>query len=574
MIEHTCDDAVALDIAPIFDDAVYVSEALGLSATQNEDDLDAQLALLAMESGVHDPYRFLSPPPTHHGSRALSTVTVDSDHRSSISMRSQESQSTGFTSAPSRASGDHAHANASDRPPAASSPRKTARASVSADVPSPSTTTPAQSEPRRSTSTLSVKNSPPSSSSSLQQAPPRRKRAAGLFAMFRRESSACTSRAHHGHHSRSRDTDLACGHALTPSDLRVHIQDALKSGALAAPNCCGRALPRGLLESVLTQQEKDLVLKLASLSSPEYESIPDSGYSENGGSSVDLPQSSNNSPLPTMILDLQKEPVRRTRHQAINVNLVLANEAFTSFKAQQKEQFERISAFECNQRKALHAYQRWSLTRLARQHKASREEHEEQHLEDLETLEEKQISTEHDLRMSQEQETKNIATALKFMEGYCLDTNAENPEHARTVTEDDFKKLDQQRLLQQNLPQKHQNAINVLRAKQERETKRRLEKQEEELEQMDVNYEKEITAAENEHKKQAEELEQTIGRRRRRLLQRWELKFEMWRQDWEEQHNTTLTAPMEHEPWPARKADHANIIADTSSLAPYIRATA
>jgi hypothetical protein len=56
------DHAVAPSTAPIFDDAVYLSEALGLPVNQNEDDVDAELALLARESGIHDPYRFIAPP--------------------------------------------------------------------------------------------------------------------------------------------------------------------------------------------------------------------------------------------------------------------------------------------------------------------------------------------------------------------------------------------------------------------------------------------------------------------------------------------------------------------------------
>jgi hypothetical protein len=161
------------------------------------------------------------------------------------------------------------------------------------------------------------------------------------------------------------------------------------------------------------------------------------------------------------------------------------------------------------------------------------------------------------------------------MERYCLGTNADEPENARTVTEEDFKKLDRQRLLQKNAPRKHENAINVLRAKQEREMKRKVEQQGAELAQMGMDHEKEIIAKEAAHKKELEKLDAIIEARRKRLLQRWDLKFEMWRRDWEEQHHTTLkNAKLEHEDWPSRKADHAIVIAASSSLAPYVKSTA
>jgi hypothetical protein len=188
-------------------------------------------------------------------------------------------------------------------------------------------------------------------------------------------------------------------------------------------------------------------------------------------------------------------------------------------------------------------------------------------------LEERQLLAEHDLLKAHAQETQNVATALKYIEAYCLGTKNDQ-EHAHTVTEEDFKKLDRQRLIQRDLPRKHTSAINVLRARQELDTERRLEAQEAELEQMDADYEKERAANEAEYTKELEKLEAIIEARRKRLLQRWDLKFEMWRRDWEEQHNTTLNAKLEHEDWPARKADHAITVPESSCLARYVKAEA
>jgi ATP-dependent Clp protease ATP-binding subunit ClpA len=142
------------------------------------------------------------------------------------------------------------------------------------------------------------------------------------------------------------------------------------------------------------------------------------------------------------------------------------------------------------------------------------------------------------------------------------------------VSEEDFKKLDRQRLIQQDLPRKHASAINVLRARQEVDTQRRLEAQEAELQQLDADHEKKKIEKEAEYQKELERLDAIIEVRRKRLLQRWDLKFEMWRRDWEAQHNTTLTAELEHEDWPSRKADHVISIPEASSLAQYVKAAA
>ncbi|KAF1945082.1 hypothetical protein EJ02DRAFT_478066 [Clathrospora elynae] len=565
MLDQIWDNTVALSTAPIFDDAVYLFEALGLPADQSEDDLDAELALLARESGIHDPYRFVSPPKSI--SRAISTMTLDSDHRSSRSIHSQETQSTSVTSAPSRTSRDHLHVT--DRSPPQRAPPKPARATETvenygrvAERPTSGTRS------RQSSSTLSVVPSAHSSSASSKHAPARRRRGSALFSMFRKDSRYA-SRLWRD----SRGTRLGCGHSLSTYAIREHIQEALQRGGQAVPSCCGKALPRSVLESVTTKEETELVLE-GHRSQFDVSTMRDSGYMSSPTSPIGSPRSFRSTPSPGRLSTLPSIPSRRTRHEPISIDSALANEAFKSFKTPQKEQFERISTFECNQRKALSAHHQSSMKWLVAQHETNRDKRKEQHIDDAEQLEERQLMAEDDLLKAQALETQNVATALKWIEAYCLGTNADQLEHARTLTEKDFKKLDQQRMTQQYLPRRHENAINVLRARQEIQTKRKLEKQEADLEQLDAEHEKEKVAKQAEYLKELDRLEAVIEARRKRLLQRWDLKLEMWRRDWEEQHSTTLNAKLEHEDWPPRKADHAITISYSSSLASYVKATA
>lgn len=195
-------------------------------------------------------------------------------------------------------------------------------------------------------------------------------------------------------------------------------------------------------------------------------------------------------------------------------------------------------------------------------------------MQDLERQEEAQIVAEHDLRQAHEVETQNVATALKHMEAYCLGSGLEHPDNPHVVTEEDFKKLDRQRMVQQGLPRKHENAINVLRAKQERDIKRKLEKQREELGLLDAAHDGERASEEIEHASEMSRLETLIEERRKRLMQRWDLKFEMWRRDWEQQHGTPVTLRLEHETWPLRATKTMTPIPETSSLAPYVQAMA
>ncbi|CAN9241285.1 unnamed protein product [Alternaria alternata] len=569
MPDRIWDETAALGTAPIFDDAVYLSEALGLPMNQNEDHLDAELALLARESGIPDPYRFVPPPKTI--SRAISTMTLDSDQRSSRSIHSQETQSTSFTSAPSRTSRDHLFS--SDGSTTKRVPATLPQPTCIVENPKTVAERPECDFKSRQSSTLSIAPSVVSSSTSSRQAHSRKKRSSAIFSMFRRDSgSTCTTSAsHHGHHSKPRGAKLACGHTLSDYDIRAHIQEASKRGSHVAPECCGSVIPRSVLEIVQTKEEtKPAMDHAVDLSDSAFR---DSGYCEIAISTADPPHPTKNLPRSEKPSALAQVPTRRSRHEAINIDSALANEAFKSFRTQQKEQFERVSSFECNQRKALSTYHRCSMVLLEAQYRIKREERVEKHNEDLELLEERQLLAEHDLLKAQSQETQNVATALKYIEAYCLGTRNDE-ERAHTVSEEDFKKLDRQRMIQQDLPRKHASAINVLRARQELDTKRRIETQEAELQQLLVDHENEKVRKEAEYQKELERLDAVIEVRRKRLLQRWDLKFEMWRRDWEAQHNTTLTAELEHEDWPSRKADHAISIPEASSLARYVKATA
>lgn len=170
----------ALVTMHIFDDAAYLRDALALPVNQSEDDVDVQLVMLARDSGIEDPYRFLCP--VRHISRALSTTTIGSAHSSLLSVHSHQTQSTGFTD-PSRTSREQPHVKR--QPPQQATPA-VARASIA--VESPVDYFPANFEQRRSTASgLSTAPSMSSSASSLQKTSTRRKRASFL-SMFRRNS--------------------------------------------------------------------------------------------------------------------------------------------------------------------------------------------------------------------------------------------------------------------------------------------------------------------------------------------------------------------------------------------------
>ncbi|KAF2795512.1 hypothetical protein K505DRAFT_273099 [Melanomma pulvis-pyrius CBS 109.77] len=567
MSEPGGDYLADLSTAPIFHDAIYLSEALGLPEGQDEDSVDAHLAMSARESGIEDPYRLLCPD-LHDISTSLSTMTVASDLRSSMSIHSRETQSTGITSHPSRTSKDNGYMESTlilrTLPPP--SPMRGSTSFECYDTVLDRFRPSARHRPSSSTYSASRANSALSSAPSALPKPiPRKhKRASSLFSMFRKDSGACPSRSHQGHYVNPLSPKLDCGHSLSKYAIRVHIQEALESTEHIAPSCCGTLLPRSMLETVLSKEEADVVMAVP-VELPPFSSQRDSGYGEDGISSVDLPH----------VLDIRSHPIgsfitapdtssRDIGHEdEQNLNLALANEAFISLRAQQKEQFERVSSFEANQRKALSAYHQWTLKRLSTKLEKSQAEKTKQHALELERLDESQIVAEHDLRKSHAQETQNVATALKYMEAYCSGASLTNSDIAHTITEDDRKKLARQHVIQEKLPGKHESAINVLRARQEKDGKTKVQKQQAELQQLGTDYESGKREEELRFMKDTSRLDALIEARRGRLIHRWDLKFEMWRRDWESQHSTSLNGRLPHGEWP--ESTHVEGPLDTSS---------
>lgn len=186
MLDRGGDCFADLTIAPIFEESLYLSEALLLPVNENEDDLDAQLAVCARESGIEDPYRYLCPD-AHDISTSMSTMSLQSEHRSSMSIHSRETQSTGFTSQPSRTSRDNTFVEQSQ---VLRTPPPLARASLSLDhYDSVMHRFRPGVRHRHSSSTYSAANSVLSSASSARKPAVRKhKRGSGLFSMFRKDS--------------------------------------------------------------------------------------------------------------------------------------------------------------------------------------------------------------------------------------------------------------------------------------------------------------------------------------------------------------------------------------------------
>ncbi|OCL07209.1 hypothetical protein AOQ84DRAFT_62801 [Glonium stellatum] len=557
MPSSAADDLADLSSSLLFDDAVYRREALGLPVEQTEDELDERIAIEARESGIEDPYRCFTPE-LHDLSTAISTLTVSSAYRSSMSIHSRESHSTGFTSDPSRTSKDQ-HLDS----PSASRSHQLPRTSLSLENYDSllERFRPSMRHSRSSSTASTAGSASLFSTSKKPGASVKRKRGPSLLSMFRREPHNCTSRVRHGHHVNPFTPRLECGHTLTKYATRIHVQEAIESGGRLLPNCCGRPLPRFVLEAVMTKEEMDDFLALFT-QYPDLEYATGVRYSHDGVIEISPPAGCQS--LCDVAPELACASAETTLECDEQLKAAMADEAFRALHAQREEQFQRIVEFESKQRQAISAYHEKVRRRLSSQVARNKAERAKEHAQALEQLEEAQVAAELDLRKAHVQERQNVATALKHMEAYCNGLTTSGMESKHTVSEDDKKKLKRQHALQDNLPHKHDSAINVLRAKQEKDVKVRMHKQNAELVQMDHEFEKENRLLEMHFLKESSRLEALMESRRRRAVARWTLRTETWRKDFENQHDTILPGRLPHLDWPDPPQEPK--LADASSM--------
>lgn len=150
-------------------------------------------------------------------------------------------------------------------------------------------------------------------------------------------------------------------HSLSKYALRMRAKGSVNHDAAESP-------PQPVLATILAHEHEGNPTN-GIVASPDTESLRDSGYSEDGMSTVDLSHALDERTDPrTASPPTQHGPEPEHEH---GLNNALANEAFKSIKAEQEQQFQRIALFESNQRKALASFHALALKRLSARLEAS-----------------------------------------------------------------------------------------------------------------------------------------------------------------------------------------------------------
>ncbi|GAM90351.1 hypothetical protein ANO11243_083940 [Dothideomycetidae sp. 11243] len=114
------------------------------------------------------------------------------------------------------------------------------------------------------------------------------------------------------------------------------------------------------------------------------------------------------------------------------------------------------------------------------------------HAATLSRVEDLHIAAESNLRTTQASEIRNTATALRHMEAYCRGESTNGAPHHRTVSDQDRNELVKMRRLRDNMGNRHQSAVNVLRGEQSVRLSARMQRHEKVLEQLETGHQQSL----------------------------------------------------------------------------------
>ncbi|KXT13598.1 hypothetical protein AC579_8498 [Pseudocercospora musae] len=559
-------------------DLSYLLEVLNIADGETEDQLDERLRTEAKELGVDVESQYVS------DQQHCRTPWAEPCRRSE-SVDSHTSRSTGMTSTFSDLSKDHGRIPAERRRSRASLSFRDYDAFMSRGVPkgrhsmcfSPPST------PSHSTFSLPL-SSPPSPTSSPKKHF-RRIRGLSMLRLHRSDSAqslaeGCPHCPRDFQSSRRAVHQLPCGHRVCTQALRNTVKAATESAKGAVPSCCGRPIPGGLVEHVMTQEEQNALLEkleqwdeaislTPSISSSRRELRRDSHRHGRPGVLTSLSRTgSEESRLDQLSLEARKELER-----------FMEREDYQLLRTGQAEQRDRFLTWADKQRAEAQARHEQLRDGKKSEHEAAVEDMQERHASAVAEAEDKQVKAESEMRECHVKERQDTATALKHMEAFCRGTYSNREPHHRTITEQDRGELDKARWAWAQMDAKHASAINVLRGEQARRLRLRAQRQERELHELRRQQRREELEQERRFTSHVTALDKSNAEKRVKITWRWDLQMTILAKKMEAETGDTLAASLPTAEWkstspsPSRATTPALSIPDSKTHRLYTTAT-
>ncbi|MCJ1396254.1 hypothetical protein MMC18_009143 [Xylographa bjoerkii] len=258
--------------------------------------------------------------------------------------------------------------------------------------------------------------------------------------------------------------------------------------------------------------------------------------------SVSLPEpgASRRSRPKTIIEEVESEEMRYARERSNR------DPRLQRVRLHQLEEQDRFLRFEAEQNRLVQLRKVESRRSIVDRYQKMQDNLRERHVEIMADLEHRHLTAELDLSRALQAERRACETRLRHMDAYCNGRTAGMPR--RKITEEDFKKLEQQYHIRSGMKSLHSARINVLREKQAKQLERIQAKQDNELSSSTSSMNTELQIHESQFHGEELDLQQDFWDRKKRILARWALAEAIERRKLE--HETgQLFAPLPPIPW-------------------------
>ncbi|KAK7731433.1 hypothetical protein SLS57_001372 [Botryosphaeria dothidea] len=243
-----------------------------------------------------------------------------------------------------------------------------------------------------------------------------------------------------------------------------------------------------------------------------------------------------------------------TGSQRASLNLALENDQFRDMWQEYSKTWERIVTFEVKQKQLLQFWDKFSRTSLYGQYTLLVDRLQAKHAQDTERLEDKQVKAEYALEQSHREERARSAAALKHMKAYCSGSSVPGSTKRRIVTEEDKRRLRDQEKLHDELDKKHEAAMKMARARQEKDMKDLKHDHEQELKELEKKYKEARLASRKTVQEVCRQLDAVIRTRRLRVVRRWYISLKVWDRTVGENADIPSYGDLPAIPWPEKSA--------------------
>ncbi|EMC98007.1 hypothetical protein BAUCODRAFT_410536 [Baudoinia panamericana UAMH 10762] len=522
MLRHDSDSAPQADR-----NASYLQDVLRLSVDETEDEFEERLRneAQALGIGIDNPVATLEVI-DHATQQKKPSFASDVSRRSSESVVSGASQSTGFMSTFSEQSRDY------HRPSISS--RTTFRSSLSSR--DNEATVSRRGVNGAMNGRQSACASPPITPSrsafslplSLPETSPnrrfRRLRGLSMLRLHSRNGSraslpeGCPHCPPDPQSQRRAVHKLPCGHRLCSQALREIVEPATGRKSGSVPKCCGLPIPNTLVEQTTTQAHRRTTLARLEHQDDAMSFAISAKVSPRASLAVQHHESSTNAGR-TASEESAIDPL--TPRAPPTPDVTFTHPQIVALQQEQAAQHDRFHSWVDEQRNTLQSHHDRLRSDLQAIHAADLSYLSETHAAAIAEAEDKQVQAEATLREQHAQEKLSNATALKHMEAYCAGTYfSDGSPHGRPVTEQDRVELERTRRAREAMDGKHECAINVLRGEQSRRIRARILKQDREEQELMRSQRREEMELDRTREAEYGRLEEEVEIKKARL-QRW-----------------------------------------------------